>query len=80
MASSTTNYMKPSTWGQQGLASPLNFAAIQSGKTKSPSKKEAGLDASHRTHLSLEGRRKNFCLDILSHRMSGIASYRRIPC
>jgi hypothetical protein len=39
--------MKPLSWDKQlGLASPLECAAIQSGKTKSLSKKETGLDAS----------------------------------
>jgi hypothetical protein len=55
--------MKPSIWDQQlGLASPRKYAAIQSGKTKSPSKKETGLDASHNTRVSLKGREKNFFL------------------
>jgi hypothetical protein len=31
-------------------------------KTKKPSKKETGLDASHNTRLPLEGREKNFFL------------------
>jgi hypothetical protein len=40
--------MKPSSWDYPlGLASPLHYAAIQSGKIKIPSKKEAGLDVSH---------------------------------
>jgi hypothetical protein len=34
----------------------------QSGKTKTPSKKETGLDASHNACVSLEGREKNFFL------------------
>src|SRR5208283_4105291 len=67
--------MKPSSWDKQlGLASPLQCAAIQSGQTNHPSKNnEVGLDVSHHIHLSLEGRGKYFFLDILSHRMSGIA-------
>jgi len=37
--------MKPVSWDKQlGLASPLETAASQSGKIKSPSNKEAGLD------------------------------------
>jgi len=59
--------MKPLCWDKQlGLASPLNYAAIQ-GKVKSPSKKEAGLDASHHALVSREGRGENFLLDILFH-------------
>ena len=43
-------YVKPSSRDYPlGLASPLNYAAIQSGNIKSPSKKEAGLDISHHT-------------------------------
>src|SRR5215467_16324331 len=61
--------MKPSTWEKQlGLASPRKYAAIQRGKTKNPSKKETGLDASYNTRVSLEGRENNFFLDILFHR------------
>jgi hypothetical protein len=38
--------MKPLAQGEQlGLVSPLKCAATQSGKTKSPSNKEAGPDA-----------------------------------
>jgi len=67
--------MKPLSWDKQlGLASPLECAAIQSGKTKSLSKKETGLDASH-PPSSLGGRGKNFFLDILFNRMSVIANY-----
>ena len=54
--------MKPLCWDKQlGVASPLNYAAIQ-GKIKSPSKKEAGLDASHHALVSREGRGENFFL------------------
>jgi hypothetical protein len=54
--------MKPLSWDKQlGLASPLNHAAIQ-GKIKSPSNKEAGLDASHQILVSREGRGENFFL------------------
>ena len=66
--------MKPWSWDKQlGLASPLKCAAIQSGQTKNPSKNEVGLDVSHHTHVSPEGRGKYFFLDILFHRMSAIA-------
>ena len=68
--------MKPLSRDHQlGLASPLNYAAIQSGKTKTPSKKEemeagAGCQA---TLAFREGRGENFFLDILFHRVSAIA-------
>ena len=53
--------MKPSSRDKQlGLASPLNYAAIQSGNTKNPSKKEAGLDVSHHALVSREGRERLF--------------------
>jgi hypothetical protein len=66
--------MKPSRWDKQlGLASPLKCAAIQSGQTNNPSRNETGLDASHHTHVSPEGRGKYFFLDILFNRMSDIA-------
>jgi hypothetical protein len=48
--------MKPLSWEKLGLASPLESAASQSGKIKSPSNKEAGLDVSHHTLVSREGR------------------------
>ena len=47
---------------QLGLASPLDYAAIQRGKTKSPSNKETGLDASHHTRVSQKGRGEIFFL------------------
>jgi hypothetical protein len=47
---------------QLGLASPLKYAAIQSGKTKSPSSKEAGLDASYQPRVLSRGTEKNFFL------------------
>jgi hypothetical protein len=54
--------MKPPSWDEQlRLASPLNYAAIQ-GKIKSPSNKEAGLDASHQTVVSHEGKGEYFFL------------------
>jgi hypothetical protein len=55
--------MKPLSQGDQlGLASPLKYAAIQSGKTKSPSSKEAGLDASYQPRVPSRGTVKNFFL------------------
>ena len=66
--------MKPWSWDKQlGLASPLESAASQSGQTNNPSENEAGLDVSHHTDVSPEGRRENFFLDILFHRTSVIA-------
>jgi hypothetical protein len=63
--------MKPVSWDKQlGLASPLEIAASQSGKIKSPSYKEAGLDVSHHALVSREGRGENVFLDIPFHRMS----------
>jgi hypothetical protein len=62
--------MKPSSRDHQlGLASPLNYAAIKSGKTKTPSKKEemeagAGCQA---TLAFREGEGRDFFLDILFH-------------
>jgi hypothetical protein len=53
---------------QLGLASPLNYAAIQSGKTKTPLRRRRsgqGLDASHTAFARGEGR--EFFLDILFH-------------
>ena len=68
--------MKPVSWDKQlGLASPLETAASQSGKIKSPSNKEAGLDVSHHALVSREGRGENFFLDILFYRMSAIACF-----
>src|SRR5262249_35278427 len=54
--------MKPSSRDQLGLASPLNYAAIQSGNIKSPFKKEAGLDVSHHALVSRDGRGENLFL------------------
>ena len=55
--------MKPSSRDSQlGLASPLNYAAIQNGNIKSPSNKEAGLDVSHHALVSREGRGESFFL------------------
>ena len=65
--------MKPLSWDKQlGLRSPLESAASQSDETNHPSKNEVGLDVSHHTHVSPEGRGKYFFLDILFHRMSVI--------
>src|ERR1017187_1422142 len=65
--------MKPLSWDKQlGLVSPLKHAASQSNETNHPSKNETGLDVSHHTHVSPEGRGKYCFLDILFHRMSAI--------
>jgi len=48
---------------QLGLASPLNYAVIQSGKTKTPLRRRRrgqGLDASHTAFR--EGKGENFFL------------------
>ena len=66
--------MKPLGQGDQlGLASPLKYAAIQSGKTKSPSSKEAGLDASYQPRVPSRGDGEELFLDILFNRMSEMA-------
>src|SRR5215475_13792660 len=59
---------------QLGLASPLNYAAIQNGNIKSSSKKEAGLDVNQHALVSREGRGREFFLDIPFHRMCVIES------
>jgi hypothetical protein len=70
--------MKPLSWDKQlGLVSPLKHAASQSNETNNPSKNETGLDVSHHTHVSPEGRGKYFFLDILFHRMSDMAMFRQ---
>jgi len=70
--------MKPSSWEKQlGLVSPLKSAASQSGQTNNPSENETGLDASHHTDFSPEGRGENFFLDIPFHRMSVIRILRQ---
>src|ERR1017187_7913549 len=74
--------MKPLSWDKQlGLVSPLKHAASQSNETNHPSKNETGLDVSHHTHVSPEGRGKYCFLDILFHRMSviGILQQLRSP-
>jgi hypothetical protein len=54
--------MKPLSRDHQlGLASPLNYAAIQS-KIKSPSKEEAGLDVSHHALVPAGGGERIFFL------------------
>jgi hypothetical protein len=71
-------FMKPLSWDKQlGLALPLESAASQSGQTNNPSENETGLDVSHHTHVSPEGRGKYFFLDILFHRMSEIGILRQ---
>jgi hypothetical protein len=55
--------MKPSSRDYAlGTASPLHYAAIQSGNLKGPSNKEAGLDVNHHVLVSREGRGENFLL------------------
>ena len=64
-------FMKPLSWDKQlGLVSPLEYAAIQGGKTKGPSRRDTGLDASHHIQGLPRGEAENFFLDILSHRIS----------
>jgi len=68
MASSTTDFMKPSSWDKQlGLASPpREDAASQSDQTNNPSKDEVrngvGLDVSHHARISQRGGEKIFSL------------------
>ena len=73
--------MKLSSRDQQlGLASPLNYAAIQSAhKTQNPSKKEEdGGRAGCKPHrLPRRGGEKCFFLDILFHRMSDMEIFRQ---
>ena len=57
---------------QLGLASPLKYAAIQSAKTKGPSSRQAGLDASDQPRVPFEGHGEEFFLDILFNRTSEI--------
>jgi hypothetical protein len=71
--------MKPSSWDKQlGLASPLQSVASQSVQTNNPSENETGLDVSHHTHVSPEGRAEYFFLDILFHRMSEMGMFRQL--
>jgi len=68
-------FMKPLSWDKQlGLVSPLEYAAIQGGKTKGPSRRDTGLDASHHIQGLPRGEAENFFLDILSHRITYTAS------
>src|SRR5882757_894039 len=63
MASSATIPMKPLSWDKQlGLASPLPYAAIQSGKNQNPPHEGDGLDASHHIQVFSEGAEENFFL------------------
>ena len=63
MASSATIPMKPLSWDKQlGLASPLPYAAIQSGKNQNPLHEGDGLDASHHIQVSSEGAEENLFL------------------
>ena len=60
MASSATDFMKPSSWDKQlRLASPPERAASQSDQTNNPSKNEVrnevGLDVSHHARISQRG-------------------------
>ena len=70
--------MKPSSRDLQlGLASPLNYVAIQSGKTKTPLIRRRcglGLDASH---TAFRGQGREFFLDILFHRMCDMEMFRQ---
>ena len=75
MASSATDFMKPSSWDKQlGLALLQEHAASQSDQTVNPSKNEvrngggAGCKSPH-PHRT-EGRVESFLLDILFYRMS----------
>ena len=60
---------------QLGLASPLQYAAIQSDKTKKPSKKGDGAGCKSQRLRIPRGQGEEFFLDILFHRMSEIARY-----
>jgi hypothetical protein len=66
--------MKPFPANQQlGLASPLQYAAIQSGKNQKPLHEGDGAGCKA-TSRSPEGRGEKFFLDILFYRMSEIAA------
>jgi hypothetical protein len=70
--------MKPASWDKQlGLASPLECAASQGGKIKSPSNKETRLDASYTPMSPARGEEKTFFLDILFNRMSETRMFRQ---
>jgi len=80
MASSATDFMKPSSWDKQlGLALLQEHAASQSNQTVNPSKNEvrngggAGYKSPH-PHLT-EGRGESFFLDILFYRISVIGDF-----
>jgi hypothetical protein len=71
--------MKPSSRDHQlGLASPRNYAAVQSGYVESSSKRERGLDVSHHAPGSREGRGRNFFLDILFYRVSVTGMFQQL--
>jgi hypothetical protein len=71
--------MKPSSWDKQlGLASPLKYAAIQSGQTNNSSKKRDGAGCKSLHPRLSEERGEDFFLDILSHRMSEMAMLRQL--
>jgi hypothetical protein len=68
--------MKPSSRDPQlGLASPLNYAAIQSDKTKIPLEGEEAGRGSMQAQRLLRGQGREFFLDILFHRMSEIGMF-----
>ena len=60
-----------------GTATGAGIAAEMRGdpnqQNQNPSQKEAGLDASRHTRVSLEGEGEEFFLDILFYRMSANA-------
>src|SRR5438445_13546551 len=75
---SSTSFMKPSSGDRQlRLASPLQSAAGQSRRTNNPSENETGLDVSHHTRVSPQGRGQVLFLDILFHTMSEVAMLRQ---
>jgi len=61
-----------------GLASPLNYAAIQSAKTNTPSTKEDRAWMPVTAQGLLERSGEVFFLDILFHRMSEIACFQQL--
>jgi hypothetical protein len=72
--------MKPLSRDQQlGRASPLNYAAIQSGKTKIPlRRRRSGQRAGCQPPRLPRGEGKEFFLDILFHRMSAIGMFQQL--
>ena len=70
--------MKPLPGNQQlGLASLLQYAAIQSDKNQKPLHEGDGAGCKA-TSRSPEGRGEKFFLDILFYRMSEIAFYEKV--